>query len=70
MKRITNIEKLKRVLRDHEWHDTRELARRVGHTFGTAKMHLVGVRHHWDIETRRHPKHPKQWQYRLVIPRD
>lgn len=66
MKRTTKAEVLLKVLSDHGWHDTGELARKVGHTFGTAKCRLVGYRHHYTIEKRPHPSKARQWQYRLV----
>jgi hypothetical protein len=66
MKRITNAEKLLGVLSDKAWHDTAELARKVGHTFAGAKYRLVGYRHHYTIEKRRHPAKKREWQYRLV----
>ena len=66
MKKETRTDALLRVLSDHEWHDTDELAKKVGHTFGSAKFRLVSYRHHYSIETRRHPTKKRQWQYQLV----
>jgi hypothetical protein len=48
----TRAERLLRVLSDHEWHSTKELVRRVGHSFAGAKFRLTGYRHHYDIESR------------------
>ncbi|MBI2373872.1 MAG: hypothetical protein HYV07_07735 [Deltaproteobacteria bacterium] len=55
-----------RILSDHGWHDTAELARRVGHTFGHAKYEaiLLGV----PIEREPHPRKPNQFRYRVLHP--
>ncbi|MFA5061653.1 MAG: hypothetical protein WC526_00725 [Patescibacteria group bacterium] len=63
--RVTKIERLLRVLGDHDWHSTRELVRRVGHAFGVAKFRLVHS-YHYDIERRHHPARRFQFQYRLL----
>ncbi len=54
------------VLSDYKWHDTAELARRVGHTFGHAKYEaiLLGTA----IEREPHPRKPNQFRYRLLHP--
>lgn len=65
--RVPKTEKLLRILLDGQWHGTRELARRVGHTFIVAKFALVHRDGH-RIESRRHPDYRFQWQYRLVLP--
>lgn len=61
---VSNREKLLRVLGDLEWHSTRDLVQRVGHTFARAKFMLVASG--YDIEKRRHEHKKNQWQYRLV----
>lgn len=53
---------LERILSDGEWHSTRELVRRVGHTFAGAKFTLVGYGH--AIDKRKHPSRSRQYQYR------
>ena len=65
--RRTKAEKLHAVLSDHNWHATRELSRRVGHTFAVAKFKLV--RNGYRIERERHPVKRFQHQYRLIPPR-
>lgn len=62
--RRTKAEKLLAVLSDHHWHATRELTRRVGHTFAVAKFKLVR-QHGYHIERERHPRNRNQHQYRL-----
>lgn len=70
----TKVRRLFDILCDLEWHDTKELARRVGHTFIVAKWRLETrgkwpsdeFPHSFEIEKRRHPMDPFQWQYRLV----
>jgi hypothetical protein len=66
MKRRTKPERLLEALSDRDWHDTQELVREVGHTFGHTKFLLVGDRYHYTIDKRRHPSRKHQWQYRLV----
>ena len=61
--KLTKKEKLLNVLADGRWHSTKELVRRVGHTFPVAKYQLV--HYGYRIETRRHPNRRWQWQYRL-----
>ena len=61
--RQTNAARLLLILGDRKWHTTRELARRVGHTFGRAKFTLVHTGH--EIERERHPSRLHQHQYRL-----
>lgn len=63
----TRVERLTRVLGDRGWHGTRELVRRVGHTFAGAKFALVARGQ--PVEKERHPVKPRQWRYRLVSPR-
>ena len=65
-RRRTKAQRLLAILDDRQWHDTQDLVRRVGHTFGMAKFRLVGERYHYTIETRRHAARRRQWQYRLV----
>ena len=60
----TKKEKLLEVLSDGRWHSTKELVRRVGHTFAVAKFVLTF--YGYNIEKRRHPNRPYQWQYRLA----
>lgn len=65
-KQTTRAERLLSILGDGKWHSTKELIRRVGHTFAGAKFMLVrkGV----DIESRPHPTRKRQYQYRLARP--
>lgn len=62
--RITKAEKLLTVLSDGDWHSTKELARRVGHTFPVATYKLRHTGH--QVERRSHPTKPRQFQYRLA----
>lgn len=64
--RPTKTEKLLTVLSDGRWHTTRELVRRVGHTFAIAKFKLIACG--YAIERRRHPAKRFQHQYRMVKP--
>ena len=61
--RTTKIEKLLIVLSDGKWHSTKELVRRVGHSFAVAKF--KAMHYGYFIEKRRHPFRTWQWQYRL-----
>lgn len=66
--RLSKTEKLLYVLADGDWHSTKELSRRVGHTFAVFKSHLK-LRLHRNgrfIEKRRHPLQRYQYQYRLI----
>lgn len=62
--RLSKIQKLQKLLSDHEWHSTKELVCSIGHTFGEF---IFQLRHeqHWDIERRKHPTAHYQHQYRL-----
>lgn len=61
-------ERLLGVLADGRWHPTRELVRRVGHTFAGAKFALV--RDGYEIDRRPHGSRRRQHEYRLVrVPR-
>lgn len=62
-KQPTKADKLLNVLRDGRWHSTKELCRRVGHTFAGAKYKLVkgGER----IGKEPHPRGRWQYRYRL-----
>ena len=62
--RTTKADNLYCVLVDGKWHSTRELARRVGHTFAGAKYTLT-TKHDLDIERQRHPS--KRWQHRYRL---
>ncbi len=62
--RPTKAEKLLSVLGDGKWHSTKELVRRVGHTFGGAKFQVVHFGYR--IEAEPHPKKHRQWRYRLA----
>lgn len=62
-KNMNKTEKLYYVLSDSRWHSTKELVRRVGHSFAVAKFKLVQYGH--QIEKRRHPNLRHQFQYRL-----
>ena len=57
------IERLYAVLADGDWHSTKELVRRVGHTFAGAKRQLTLAG--YTIEKRPHPHRRHQWQYRM-----
>lgn len=61
--RRTRASVLEAVLRDGGWHSTFELVLKVGHTFAGAKFQLT--RYGYTVERRKHPSHPRQWQYRL-----
>lgn len=61
----TRAQRLIRILRnDKKWHATDELVRRVSHTFGGAKFHLV--RRGYVILCRPHPTKRNLHQYRLL----
>lgn len=62
--RKTRVAALEQVLRDGGWHSTFELVLRIGHTFAGAKFQLV--KYGYQVERRKHPSRPRQWQYRLV----
>ena len=64
--RRTKMEKLLSVLYDGDWHATRELTRRVGHTFAVAKFKLCRSGH--PVEVERHPTKRHQFRYRLRPP--
>ena len=61
---LTKAEKMLNLLSDGQWHTTKELVRRVGHTFAVAKFNLTN----WGyfIEKQSHPKKRFQNQYRLL----
>ncbi|MDB4958163.1 MAG: hypothetical protein JWO36_5732 [Myxococcales bacterium] len=59
----TRAQRLLRILRDHNWHPTSELVRKVSHTFGGAKFHLL--RRGYDIRRARHPRKVNEHLYRL-----
>ncbi len=65
-RRGTKAQLLLGALEDRQWHDTQELVRRVGHTFGMAKFQLGGDRFRCTIQKRHHPARRHQWQYRLI----
>jgi len=62
----TKTEKLLNVLSDGRWHSTRELVRRVGHSFAVAKFKLIG--YGYPVERRRHQYKRFQHQYRMRTP--
>lgn len=62
--RPTKAEKLLTVLRDGEPHATKELVRRVGHTFGGAVFKLR--RNGYDIARQGHPSKRYQHEYQLT----
>jgi len=62
--RPTKIEKLYNVLKDGNWHSTKELARKVGHTFGVAKFKLQSFGYRVQVDP--HPSKRWQFRYRLV----
>jgi hypothetical protein len=61
--RRTKIEKLLHVLSDGKWHSTRELVRRVGHTFSVAKFKLV--QYGYPVQRQKHHNRKYQHLYRL-----
>lgn len=65
---LTKADKLLAILLDHACHSTRELVRRVGHTFGGAIYQLrrpAARRKGYVIERRKHPTRKYEHQYRL-----
>lgn len=65
--RRTKAQKLLELLADGDWHNTRQLSRRIGHTFAVAKFKLTHLGH--PIEVEHHPTKPRQFRYRLRRPR-
>ena len=66
---VLKTERLLAVLVDSRWHSTKELVRRVGHTFAGAKFRLVA--YGYSIEKRAHPDRIHQYQYRLLdVPKE
>ena len=65
IKRRTNRERLLSVLCDGRWHSTKELVRRVSHTFANTKFKLV--QSGYVIHKRRHPRRRFDHQYRLEV---
>lgn len=61
---MTKTDKLIHVLSDGKWHSTKELVRRVGHTFAVAKFALIRDGHRIDREV--HPTQPRQHRYKLI----
>ena len=61
---MTQVERLLVILSDHHWHATKELARRIGHTFHVAIF--VARQNYYVVERRRHPTTAYQHEYRLV----
>lgn len=59
----TRADRLLRLLSDYEWHTTRELTAKVGHTFAQAKYYLK--QHGFPIEREPHPSLRHQHRYRL-----
>lgn len=62
--RRTKVSILYGILDDRGWHSTKELSRRVGHTFAVA-THLLRKGGH-RIQTERHPERRHQYRYRLL----
>ena len=62
----TNVDRLLSILTDGRWHTTRELARRVSHSFGSAKFEINNSDRDVTIECEPHPSKRRQWRYRLV----
>ena len=63
-RRITKAEQLRLLLSDHSWHSTKELTRRIGHTFAVA---IFKLRHTgYPIDRRSHPAKRRQFQYRFA----
>ena len=60
----TKVELLHVILLDEQWHSTKELVRKVGHTFGGAifKLRSYGYR----VVRERQPGSRRQHRYRLV----
>lgn len=63
IRRPTLAVRLLNVLADGQWHSTRVLARRIGHTFCVGIFHLRQLG--YIVERRRHPVRRYQFQYRL-----
>lgn len=63
----TRAERLLTILLDGNWHATRELVRRVGHTFAWARWFLVTHDKHM-IAKRKHATRIFEYEYRLVPP--
>jgi len=59
----TKVDRLLEILDDHQFHSTKELARRVGHTFNGAIF--IVRRGNYVVERRKHPTARYQHQYRL-----
>ncbi len=62
-RRATQADKLFDVLSDFRWHTTKELARRVGHSFTSAVGALE--REGFHVTQRSHPRRRWQYQYRI-----
>ncbi len=60
----TRSERLLAALADRKWHATKELARRVGHSFGGAVFRLRAGG--FGIRCEKHPAKRHQYRYRLV----
>jgi hypothetical protein len=60
----TRAERLHDLLADGTWHSTRELVRRIGHTFGGAVYVLR--RTGYSVACERHPTLAGQHRYRLT----
>ena len=60
----TRAVRLMAALRDRRWHSTRELVRRVGHTFASAKHWLV--KRGTAVARDRDPRRPGNYRYRLT----
>ena len=61
--KLTKTEKLFALLKDYDWHATRELVRRVGHCFTMSKLRLVRLGYR--IAKQHHPTKRYQYLYRL-----
>jgi hypothetical protein len=65
---LTKADRLLEILLDRACHSTKELVRRIGHTFGGAIYQLrrpTARRKGYVIERRKHPTKKYQHQYRL-----
>lgn len=65
---LTKADKLLAILLDRACHSTKELVRRVGHTFGCAIYQLrrpTARRKGYVIERRKHPTKKYEHQYHL-----
>jgi hypothetical protein len=63
-RRTSKVDRLRLILSDGQFHTTRELVRRIGHTFGVAIFKLR--RMHRQVICQLQPGTGRQYRYRLV----